>query len=82
MPPTPVSLYDAKTNLSRLVDEAEGGAEFVITKNGRPCARLVPLEVTRPRRVLGTWAGLGELDDDFDAPLGTRAPNDTHRGYR
>ncbi len=38
-----VSLYQAKTQLSRLVDRAAEGEEIVISKSGRPRARLVPL---------------------------------------
>jgi prevent-host-death family protein len=36
-----VSLYDAKTRLSALVDRAAGGEEIVITKNGAPKAKIV-----------------------------------------
>jgi prevent-host-death family protein len=68
--PTPVSLYDAKTNLSRLVDEAAEGARFLITKNGRPFALLGPVPEDRPARTLGTWGGVTHVADDFDAPLG------------
>jgi prevent-host-death family protein len=39
-----VNLYEAKTHLSRLVDEAAKGAEIVIAKNDKPVARIVPLE--------------------------------------
>jgi prevent-host-death family protein len=38
-----VTLYEAKTHLSRLVDEAAEGAEIVIAKNDKPLARLVTL---------------------------------------
>lgn len=38
-----VNLYEAKTHLSRLVDEAAEGEEIIIAKNDRPMARLVPL---------------------------------------
>ena len=40
---TTISLYDAKAKLSRLVSEAERGAEFVITRHGKPVARIAPL---------------------------------------
>jgi prevent-host-death family protein len=43
-----VNLYEAKTHLSRLVDEAAKGTEIVIAKNDKPVARLVALE--RPAR--------------------------------
>ncbi len=46
-----VNLYDAKTHLSRLVEQAAAGEEIVITKAGRPRARLVPFHPDdRPRR--------------------------------
>jgi prevent-host-death family protein len=54
-----VSLYEAKTNLSRLVDEAAAGEEIVIAKNGKPMARLRPLDdaqVRKEPRKLGQWA--------------------------
>ncbi|MBX9701086.1 MAG: type II toxin-antitoxin system Phd/YefM family antitoxin [Acetobacteraceae bacterium] len=64
-----VNLYDAKTQLSRLVDRAAAGEEIVIAKGGRPMARLVPLAVrTAPRR-LGTLAGQVTVGPNFDAPL-------------
>ena len=64
-----VNLYDAKTQLSRLVDRAAAGEEIVIAKGGRPLARLVPLAVrTTPRR-LGLRAHDVTLGPDFDAPL-------------
>jgi prevent-host-death family protein len=63
-----VSLYDAKTHLSSLVDRAAAGEEIVITKNGVPLAKLVgapaATEPRRPAHALGvTW-----IADDFDAP--------------
>jgi prevent-host-death family protein len=67
--PVAVSLYDAKTNLSRLVDEAAAGSRFTITKNGRPLAMLVPLQDLAPARRLGGWGGVVDLPEDFDAPM-------------
>ena len=63
-----VSLYEAKTQLSRLVDRAAAGEEIVIAKSGRPRARLVPLEDTRPLRVPGKGKGRWRVGKDFDAP--------------
>ena len=37
-----VGIFEAKTNLSSLVDEVENGQEIVITRHGKPVARLVP----------------------------------------
>jgi prevent-host-death family protein len=68
-----VSLYDAKTHLSALVEDAAGGEEIVIAKNGRPKARLVPLSADPPspprKRQLGFWKDQVWLAPDFDAPL-------------
>ena len=49
-----VNLYQAKTHLSRLVDEAAKGHEIVIAKNHRPVARLVALKTGAKKRKLGT----------------------------
>jgi prevent-host-death family protein len=64
-----ISLYDAKTNLSSLVEEAATGTEIVIAKNGKPRARLVALEkAAQPPRRAGLYAGQIHMTDDFDAP--------------
>ncbi|MDE0050189.1 MAG: type II toxin-antitoxin system Phd/YefM family antitoxin [Rhodospirillales bacterium] len=64
-----VNISQAKAHLSRLVEEAAGGEEVVITKHNRPVARLVALEAsTRPRKP-GGWEGRLWMADDFDAPL-------------
>jgi prevent-host-death family protein len=39
-----VNIHEAKTHLSRLVDEAAKGEAFVIAKAGKPMVRVVPLE--------------------------------------
>jgi len=72
-----VSLYDAKTNLSSLVERAAAGEEIVIAKSGRPRARLMPLEDTRALRVSGKGKGRWRLGRAFDAPL----PDDLIRGF-
>ena len=67
----PVSLYEAKTHLSELVEQAAQGHEIVITKSGKPKARLVPLAPpdTRRLRKPGRGKGRGWIAPDFDAPL-------------
>jgi prevent-host-death family protein len=72
-----VSLYEAKTNLSRLVERAAAGEEIVIAKSGRPRARLVPLEDTRRLRVPGKGKGRWRVGREFDAPL----PDEVVRGF-
>lgn len=63
-----VNLYEAKTQLSALVDDAAAGAEIIIAKNGKPMAKLVPLR-DRPRRKPGRFKDKIWISDDFDAPL-------------
>jgi len=66
-----VSLYEAKTHLSELVEQAAQGREIVIAKSGKPKARLVPLvpKDTRHLRKPGRGKGRGWIAEDFDAPL-------------
>ncbi len=66
-----VSLYEAKTHLSELVEQAAQGREIIIAKSGKPKARLVPLapKDTRHLRKYGLGKGRGWIADDFDAPL-------------
>ena len=63
-----LNLYEAKTQLSALVEEAAAGAEIVIAKAGVPRARLVPFREAARRRP-GGWKGRIEVAADFDAPL-------------
>lgn len=46
-----VGVYDAKTNLPKLLDEVEKGESVTITRHGRPVARLVPVTSRRQRTV-------------------------------
>ncbi len=65
-----VNMHEAKTHLSRLVEEAAAGSSFVICKAGRPMVRVSPLEdggaAAAPRRRLGLLAGQCQVPDDFD----------------
>jgi prevent-host-death family protein len=66
--PKVVNVHEAKTHLSRLLEQVAAGGEVVIAKAGRPVARLVPF--ARPgTRPLGLDAGRGSIAADFDAPL-------------
>jgi len=64
-----VNLYEAKTNLSELVDRVAAGEEIVIAKSGKPRARLVPIERDVPERRPGRARGRIRIATDFDAPL-------------
>ena len=63
-----VNLYEAKSQLSALVEEAATGTEIVIAKAGVPRARLVAARPSHNRRP-GQWRGKIRVAADFDAPL-------------
>ena len=60
------NVHEAKTQLSKLLERAHAGEEVIIAKNGKPFARLGPLQAPEPRR-----PGLlvGKLGDEFFEPL-------------
>jgi prevent-host-death family protein len=64
-----INIYDAKTQLSRLLREVAAGEDIVIAKDGTPLARLVPYQQEGTVRELGLARGRIEVSDDFDAPL-------------
>jgi prevent-host-death family protein len=65
-----VNIYEAKTQLSKLVDIAAEGTDVVIARNGKPVAKLTSVKETKPVYKLGLLKGKGGwLADDFDAPL-------------
>jgi prevent-host-death family protein len=62
-------MFEAKTNLSRLVEAIATGAEteIIIARNGRPAARLVPVAVPPASRRLGVARGAFVVPDSIDA---------------
>ncbi len=63
-----VGVHEAKTQLSRLLDDVVAGEEVVITRRGEEVARLVAARPARARR-FGIDQGRLVVPDDFDAPL-------------
>ena len=64
---TTVNIHQAKTHLSRLLEQAAAGHDIVIAKAGRPVARLVPVAPAPAQRQLGGLAGRGVIPDDIKA---------------
>lgn len=62
-----INIHEAKTHLSRLVEQAANGEPFVIAKAGKPIAKVVPLDepMTNPQR-FGFMAGQIRVPADFD----------------
>ncbi len=63
-----VDVREAKTNLSRLLVQVEAGEEIVITRNGKPVAKLVSVG-KRGRRQFGSMKGRIKVPDSFFDPL-------------
>lgn len=62
-----INVHEAKTHLSRLLDRAHIGEEIVLSKAGKPYARLVPLKPSAVKRQPGRLKGT--LDPAFFEPL-------------
>jgi len=56
-----VNVHQAKTHLSRLIDEAHAGETIVLAKAGKPWARLMPLASPVPERIPGRLRSRGPL---------------------
>ena len=67
--PKTVNIHEAKTHLSRLVDDVAAGAEVIIAKAGRPVARLISVSVPVKKKKLGLLKGKIKVAGDFNAPL-------------
>jgi prevent-host-death family protein len=67
--PRVINVHDAKTHLSRILEDVAAGAEVVIAKAGKPVARLVPIESTQKPKQLGLLKGRIRVAEDFNAPL-------------
>lgn len=74
---TTVNIYEAKTQLSKLVDQAAGGEDIIIARNGKPIARLTTLKQEKLPLRMGLLKGKIWIADDFDAPL----PDDILAGF-
>ena len=65
-----VNIHDAKTQLSKLLEQVQSGVDVVIAKAGKPIVRMIPY--TPPNHVIAAPGGMeGQIwiADDFDAPV-------------
>lgn len=66
------NIYEAKTQLSQLVERAAAGEEVIIAKAGKPMVKMVPVEVAEKpkKRISGqNLLGVTYIADDFDGPM-------------
>jgi len=64
-----VTIEEAETQLSKLVEQAERGEEVIIARGKTPVARLVPYAAKQPKRGFGSMKGRAWLDESFWEPL-------------
>lgn len=62
-----VNVHDAKTQFSKLLEQAHAGQEIILAKAGKPYARMVPLAPVAAKRTPGRLQGI--VDDAFFEPL-------------
>ena len=63
-----INVYEAKTQLSRLIEAVMHGEEIVIAKAGKAAARLVSFKAVKKRQ-FGRLKGKVKISEDFDVPL-------------
>jgi prevent-host-death family protein len=61
------NIHDAKTNLSRIINRVEHGEEIIISRAGRPVAKVIPLEGKVQRTGRGSLRGQLTLAPDWDS---------------
>ncbi len=61
-----INVYDAKTHLSRLLDQVAQGEEIIMARAGKPLAKLVSYREDDRPRVPGSWRGRVRIAPDFD----------------
>ena len=64
-----VSLTEAKTQFSSLLVKVDAGEEVIITRRGKPIAKIVAVRKTSGKRLLGQSRGEIVIADDFDDPV-------------
>jgi prevent-host-death family protein len=64
-----VTVHQAKTNLSKLIERASEGEEIIIARGSKPVARLVPLGPVNGKRQPGSLKGKLEIGPEFFEPL-------------
>ena len=65
-----VNIYEAKSQLSKLVERAEEGEEIIIARAGRPVVHMTALPTRPSRRSPGAWKGKVWIAEDFDETPG------------
>ncbi len=61
-----VNVHEAKSQLSKLIEQVEAGEDVVIARAGKPAVRLIAFKAEARPRVGGVWRNQVRMTDDFD----------------
>ncbi|MBI5447407.1 MAG: type II toxin-antitoxin system Phd/YefM family antitoxin [Gammaproteobacteria bacterium] len=64
-----LNIYEVKTHLSKLVEQAHNGETIIIAKSGKPWAKIIPFDTPKKHFKFGTMKGKIIISDDFNDPL-------------
>ena len=64
-----LNIYEVKTHLSKLVDQAHNGETIIIAKSGKPWAKIIPFDTPKKQFKFGTMKGKIKVSDDFNELL-------------
>jgi prevent-host-death family protein len=64
-----VNITEAKTHFASVLVKVEAGEEVIITRRGKPIAKIVAVKKTSGKRLLGQSRGEIVIADDFDDPV-------------
>ena len=64
-----LNIYEVKTHLSKLVEQAHNGETIIIAKSGKPWAKIIPFDTPKKRFKFGTMEGKIKVSDDFNIPI-------------
>ncbi|MBS3896363.1 type II toxin-antitoxin system Phd/YefM family antitoxin [Silanimonas sp.] len=64
-----INIHEAKTHLSRIVEQVAAGRDVLIAKAGKPMVKMVPIATGKTVIRFGVLKGTIRVPEDFDAPL-------------
>lgn len=64
-----LNIYEVKTHLSKLVEQAHNGETIIIAKSGKPWAKIIPFDAPKKQFKFGTMKDSIITSDDFNDPL-------------
>ncbi|MDP3559044.1 MAG: type II toxin-antitoxin system Phd/YefM family antitoxin [Legionellaceae bacterium] len=75
-----LNIYEVKTHLSKLVDQAHNGETIIIAKSGKPWAKIIPFDSPKKQFKFGTMEGQIKISEDFNNSLSNEIINLFEKG--